>query len=68
MTFIISPHSRTPRRPKVPVKPRTAGPKERTSAVERDPVDVYCRIRPVSYDTDSCLSIVNKETLQVRLL
>ncbi|XP_022106486.1 kinesin-like protein KIF23 isoform X2 [Acanthaster planci] len=48
-----------PSRGKTPKKP----PRK---AQNKDPVEVYCRLRPISDDLDSCVTIVNSNTIQLK--
>lgn len=59
----VSHYRRTPmsRRPKPPPKPKTA---ERF--IERDPVEVYCRIRPPETpNQEECVRAVDSRTVKV---
>lgn len=56
-------HERTPisKRPRVPPKPKTS---ERV--LERDPVEVYCRIRPPeTADEDVCVTKIDSRTVKL---
>ena len=56
--------------PKVPLKPAIMTPARSKQALttsrDRDPVQVYCRIRPLDPpNQESCVTVLNESTLQV---
>uniref|UniRef100_A0A665ULU2 Kinesin-like protein n=1 Tax=Echeneis naucrates TaxID=173247 RepID=A0A665ULU2_ECHNA len=54
--FITNSKGKTPRRP---------GPKK-ASNIEKDPVGVYCRIRPLgAEDEDCCVEMISSSTIQI---
>lgn len=58
-------------RPRVPPKPRTveqlSNEANKNNRNGRDPVDVYCRVRPVD-SADTCVSVVDPTTVRVSFM
>lgn len=66
LTFFYS-RSKIP--PKVPAKPPSTPARSKpvlTTSKDREPVQVFCRIRPLEFpNEDSCVTILNEVTAQV---
>ncbi|XP_018422913.1 PREDICTED: kinesin-like protein KIF23 isoform X2 [Nanorana parkeri] len=46
--------------------PRRQPPKKPSNAVQKDPVGVYCRVRPLSSpDQECCIEVINESTVQL---